>query len=56
MFLSSKKKCFITFFFFEMTYFDKVLMQGLSKYCKKNYHDFKRFFQEYLKNILGIFP
>jgi 3-deoxy-D-manno-octulosonic-acid transferase len=38
-----------------MTYCDKFLMQGLSKYCKENYHDFKIFFQELFKNILGIF-
>jgi hypothetical protein len=42
-----------------MTYFDKFLMQGLSKYYKKNYRDFKRFvwrlFKEYSKNILRIF-
>jgi len=43
-----------------MTYFDKFLMQGLSKYYKENYHVFKRFFQKlfqiYSKNILRIFP
>jgi hypothetical protein len=35
-------------------------MQGLSKYYKGNYHDFKRLFQrifqEYSNNIVGIFP
>jgi hypothetical protein len=31
-----------------MTYFDKFLMQGLSKYYKKNYHDF-------FKKILKLF-
>jgi hypothetical protein len=34
-----------------MTYFDKLLMQGLSKYYLKNYDDFKRFFQKKFKNI-----
>ncbi len=37
-----------------MTYFDKFLMQVLSKYYKENYHEFKRFFlklyMEYSKN------
>jgi len=59
MLLSNKKTCLITLIFFLMTYFDKFLMQGFSKYYKKNYHDFKIFFQwllkEYSKNILGIF-
>jgi hypothetical protein len=34
-------------------------MQGLSKYYKENYHDLKKIlkiFQEYYRNILGIFP
>jgi hypothetical protein len=29
-----------------MTYFFKFLIQGLSKYYKENYHDFKRIFQK----------
>jgi hypothetical protein len=37
-----------------MIYFDKFLMQGLSKYYKKNYHDFfkknLKLFVKYSKN------
>jgi hypothetical protein len=49
---------FTNFFFFQMTYFDKFLMQGLSKYYKEIiiiFKDFfKRLFQKYFKNSLGI--
>jgi hypothetical protein len=38
-----------------MKFFDKFLMQGLSKYYKENYHDLKifvrRLFQKYFRNI-----
>jgi hypothetical protein len=40
MLLSNKMTFLITLIFFEMTKFDKFLMQGLSKYYKENYHDF----------------
>jgi hypothetical protein len=30
-------------------------MQGLSKYYKTNYRDLKRIFEEFFKNIFGIF-
>jgi len=43
-----------------MTYFDKFLMQGLSKYYKNNYHDLKRFFwklfHKFSKIFLKYFP
>lgn len=38
-----------------MTYLDKFLMKGLSKYYLKNCHDFKKKFEFFFKNILGIF-
>jgi hypothetical protein len=30
-----------------MTNFDKFLMQGLSKYYKENYHDFKKIIETF---------
>jgi hypothetical protein len=38
-----------------MTYFDKFLIQGLSKYYKKNYHDFFLKIWKKFKNILKYF-
>ncbi len=37
-----------------MTYFDKFVIQGLSKYCKENYHDLKYFFKYFFKNLKNI--
>jgi hypothetical protein len=31
---------FTHFNFFQMIYFEKILMRNLSKYYKENYHDF----------------
>jgi hypothetical protein len=46
---------FINFFLFQMTYFDKFLMWGLSKYCKKIIIILKDFFKGFFKRILRIF-
>jgi hypothetical protein len=39
-----------------MTNFEKHLMQGLSKYYKENYHDFKISFRNILRILQEYFP
>jgi hypothetical protein len=46
---------FNNFNFFKMTYFDKFLMQDVSKYCKKKIMILKDFFKDFFKNVLKIF-